>query len=423
VGRSGDLPRGLVERYLARDDEWPDDTGCSILHVDMDAFYASVEIRERPELRDKPVVVGGTGNRGVVSSANYIARRYGVRSAMPTSTARRLCPQAVFVSPTFGLYQEISAGVLAIFRDITPLVEPLSLDEAFLDISGALRRMGMSPARVGRLIRQRVEQAQGITCSVGVAPTKFVAKLASGLCKPDGMLVVPKAEVLNFLHPLPVSALWGVGKRTAERLADVGLEKVADVAAAPLPRLKRIIGNALAEHLHPLALGHDNRSVVPESAEKSIGAEETFEVDHFDRALLKRELLRLSEKTAGQLRRRGLRGRTISIKVRFADFTTITRSRTLLVATDVTQEIFKVACQLLEEQTPPGAVRLIGVRMEQLGQDGAEQLLLDAPESGWREADQAADRARAKFGLAAIRPASLLNGGPERSGHTEPRPS
>jgi DNA polymerase IV len=423
MGRSGDLPRGLVDRFLARDGQWPDDTGCTILHVDMDAFYASVEIRERPELRDKPVVVGGVGVRGVVSSANYIARKYGVRSAMPTSTARRLCPNAVFVPPTFGLYHEISTGVLAIFRSITPLVEPLSLDEAFLDVAGALRRLGMSPAQIGEQIRERVEAEQGITCSVGVAPTKFVAKLASGMCKPDGMLVVPKAQVLDFLHPLPVSALWGVGKRTAERLYDVGLEKVSDVAASPLPRLKRIIGNALAEHLHPLARGYDSRSVVPESAEKSIGAEETFEVDHFDRALMKRELLRLSEKTAGSLRGRGLRGRTVSIKVRFADFTTITRSKTLLVATDVTQEIFKVACQLLDEQTPPGAIRLIGVRMEQLGQDDARQLLLDAPENGWREADQAADRARAKFGLAAIRPASLLKPAPDRSGETEPRPS
>jgi DNA polymerase-4 len=219
-----------------------------------------------------------------------------------------------------------------------------------------------------------------------------------------------------------VSALWGVGRRTAERLADAGLEKVADVAAAPLPRLRRIIGNALAEHLHPLAHGYDDRAVIPESAEKSIGAEETFEVDHFDRAVLKRELLRLAERTAGSLRKRGLRGRTLSIKVRYSDFTTITRSRTLLVATDVTQEIYKVACQLLEEQAPPGAVRLIGVRMEQLGQDAAEQLLLDAPETGWREADQAADKARAKFGLGAIGPASLLREGPQRSGQTEPKP-
>ena len=422
MGRSGDLPRGLVDRFLARDGQWPDDAGCSILHVDMDAFYASVAIRERPELRDKPVVVGGVGVRGVVSSANYIARKYGVRSAMPTATARRLCPSAVFVPPTFGLYHEISTGVLGIFREITPLVEPLSLDEAFLDVAGALRRLDMSPARIGQVIRERVEAEHRITCSVGVAPTKFVAKLASGMCKPDGMLVVPKAQVLDFLHPLPVSALWGVGKRTAERLYDVGLEKVSDVAASPLPRLKRIIGNALAEHLHPLARGYDDRSVIPESAEKSIGAEETFEVDHFDRALMKRELLRLAEKTAGSLRGRGLRGRTVSIKVRFADFTTITRAKTLPVATDVTQEIFKVACQLLDEQTPPGAIRLIGVRVEQLGDDSGEQLTLDAPERGWREADQAADVARGRFGHGAVRPASLLGDRPHWSGILDPPP-
>ncbi|GAA2984851.1 DNA polymerase IV [Actinokineospora diospyrosa] len=422
MGRSGDLPRGLVERYKAGPDGWPDDAGCPVLHVDMDAFYASVEIRERPELVDRPVVVGGVGPRGVVSSANYLARGFGVRSAMPTSHARRLCPQAVYLPPTFALYQEVSAAVQALFREITPLVEPLSLDEAFLDVSGALRRLRSTPAGIGAEIRRRVRAEQGLVCSVGVGPTKFVAKLASGLAKPDGMLVVPRGEITAFLHPLPVSALWGVGKRTAERLADVGLERVADVAAAPLPRLRRLLGTAMAEHLHALALGHDNRAVVPDTAEKSIGAEETFEVDHFDRDLLRRELLRLAERTAATLRDRGLRGRTVSIKVRFADFTTISRSKTLPVATDVTQEIYRTAAQLLTEQTPPGAVRLIGVRVEQLGTGGAEQLLIDAPAQGWREADQAADKARTRFGAAAIRPAALLGERPGRVGRTEPRP-
>jgi DNA polymerase-4 len=410
MGRSGNLPSGLVDRYKAHGDEWPDDTGCPVLHVDMDAFYASVEIRERPELRDVPVVVGGTGGRGVVSSANYIARTFGIRSAMPTAHARRLCPKAVFLPPTFPLYQEASSGVMSIFRDITPLVEPLSLDEAFLDVSGALRRLGVTPARIGADIRARVEAAHGITCSVGVAPTKFVAKLASGLNKPDGMLVVPRDEVLAFLHPLPVSALWGVGKRTAERLTGVGLNRVGDVASTPLARLRRTIGVAAAEHLHALANGHDPRAVEPESVDKSVGAEETFEVDQLDRGVVRHELLRLSERTAATLRGRELRGRTVSIKVRFSDFTTITRSRTLSVATDVTQEIYRTACQLLDEQTPPGAVRLIGVRVEQLeaSGDGGQQLFLDAPERGWRDADQAADLARAKFGGAAVRPATLL---------------
>jgi len=410
MGRSGELPRGLVDRYKAKDGTWPDDTGCAVLHVDMDAFYASVEIRERPELAGKPVVVGGTGGRGVVSSANYLARTFGVRSAMPTAHARRLCPRAVFLPPTFALYTEASAGVMAIFREITPLVEPLSLDEAFLDVAGALRRLRMTPGQIGEQIRARVATDWGITCSVGVSSTKFVAKLASGLAKPDGMLVVPGTDILEFLHPLPVSALWGVGKKTAERLTGIGLNRVSDVARASLPRLRKAVGVAVAEHLYALAHGHDDRAVVPESVDKSVGAEETFEVDHTDRGILKQELLRLSERTAATLRRRDLRGRTVSIKVRFGDFTTITRSRTLPVATDVTQEIYRTACRLLEEQTPPGAVRLIGVRMEQLEEGGAGgQLLLDAPDRGWREADQAADQARAKFGGAAVRPASLLD--------------
>ncbi len=400
----------MVDRYKAKDGTWPDDTGCAVLHVDMDAFYASVEIRERPELAGKPVVVGGTGGRGVVSSANYLARTFGVRSAMPTAHARRLCPRAVFLPPTFALYTEASAGVMAIFREITPLVEPLSLDEAFLDVAGALRRLRMTPGQIGEQIRARVAADWGITCSVGVSSTKFVAKLASGLAKPDGMLVVPRTDILEFLHPLPVSALWGVGKKTAERLTGIGLNRVSDVARASLPRLRKAVGVAVAEHLYALAHGHDDRAVVPESVDKSVGAEETFEVDHTDRGILKQELLRLSERTAATLRRRDLRGRTVSIKVRFGDFTTITRSRTLPVATDVTQEIYRTACRLLEEQTPPGAVRLIGVRMEQLEEGGAGgQLLLDAPDRGWREADQAADQARAKFGGAAVRPASLLD--------------
>jgi DNA polymerase-4 len=412
----------MVERYRASADGWPDDAGCPILHVDMDAFYASVELRTRPELRDRPVIVAGGSVRGVVLAANYPARKFGVHSAMPAARARRLCPHAVFLPPTFSKYQEVSRAVMAAFRELTPLVEPLSLDEAFLDVSGALRRLNQSPVQIGAELRRRVRAEHEITCSVGVGPTKFVAKLASGLAKPDGMVVVPRTEVLNFLHPLPVSALWGVGQRTAERLIAVGLQRVGDIAAAPLSRLRRTLGVAAAEHLHALANGHDDRSVEPELGEKSIGAEETFEVDQHDREVVRRELLRLSERTAAALRKRALRGRTVSIKVRFADFTTITRSRTLPVATDVTQLIYRTAGQLLEEQTPPGAIRLIGVRVEQLGEDAGEQLTLDAPERGWREADAAADVARDKFGHAAVRPASLLGERPHWSGILEPAP-
>ncbi|GAA3840347.1 DNA polymerase IV [Saccharothrix violaceirubra] len=387
-----------------------------MLHVDMDAFYASVEIRDDPSLAAKPVIVGGTANRGVVASANYLAREYGVRSAMPTAHARRLAPHAVFVSPNFARYQEVSRGVMSIFRDVTPLVEPLSLDEAFLDVGGALRRLRTTSAGVAALVRARVEETYGITCSVGVAPTKFLAKLASGMCKPDGLMVVPRSEVSEFLHPLPVSALWGVGARTAEQLAQVGLDTVADVAAASLPRLRRLLGISLAEHLHALAQGHDDRPVVPTVREKSIGAEETFEVDHYDRELLKLELLRLAERSTTTLRSRGLRGRTVSIKVRFADFTTITRSRTLPTPTDVTQEVYRTAVVLLHDHVPPGAIRLVGVRIEQLVERGeGEQLLLGTPEHGWRQADQAADLARTKFGTTAVRPASLLTPPPARS--------
>jgi DNA polymerase IV len=417
MGRSGNLPRGLVKRYRVTDEVWPDDDGCPILHVDMDAFYASVEIRERPELRDKPVVVGGTGNRGVVSSANYIARGYGVRSAMPTVRARRLCPHAVFIPPTFSLYTEASAAAMALFREITPLVERLSLDEAFLDVSGALRRLRTTPSRIGAQLRAGVEAKVGVNCSVGVASTKFIAKLASGMAKPDGMIVVPRDQTLEFLHPLPVSALWGVGGRTAEALERVDMRTVGDVASAPLSRLRRVVGAAAADHLYALAHARDSRPVVPESAEKSIGAEETFEIDHHDREMLTRELLRLSERTAASLRAKGLRCRTVSIKVRFEDFTTITRSRTLPAATDVTREVYQAAAKLLNENVPPGAVRLIGVRVEQLVQasEVGEQLLIGSPERGWREADHAADSARSRFGGAAVRPASLL-------GRADPKP-
>jgi DNA polymerase-4 len=420
MGRSGDLPRDLVDRYRASGTSWPDDDGCTILHVDMDAFYASVELRTRPELRERPVVVAGGSVRGVVLAANYPARKFGVRSAMPVARARRLCPQAVFLPPNAGTYREVSRAVMGAFRELTPLVEPLSLDEAFLDVGGALRRLKMSPAQIGVELRKRVEAEHSITCSVGVAGTKFVAKLASGLAKPDGMMVVPRGEVLRFLHPLPISALWGVGERTAERLISVGLERVGDIAATPLTRLRRTIGVAAAEHLSALANGHDDRAVEPEMAEKSIGAEETFEVDQGDRGVVRRELLRLSERTSASLRSRGLRGRTVSIKVRFGDFTTITRSRTLAVATDVSQEIYRTAGMLLDEQTPAGAIRLIGVRVEQLGEDAGEQLALDAPERGWREADQAADEARGKFGHGAVHPASLLGERPHWTGIDDP---
>ena len=399
AGVTGGFRHGLSE----------DDTGCGVLHVDMDAFYASVELVSRPELRGRPVIVGG-GGRGVVLSATYEARRFGVHSAMPMGRARRLCPQAVVIEPSHHRYAEVSRGVMEIFRSITPLVEPLSLDEAFLDVSGAVRRLG-PPALIGQLIRDRVADEQQITCSVGVAATKFVAKLASGRAKPDGLLVVPADETVTFLHALPVGALWGVGERTEEALRRLGLTTVAEVAHTPEETLRRALGDAAGAHLHRLAWGQDPRPVVPEQVEKSIGAEETFARDVDDPEVVLRELLRLSEKVAARLRAAGMAGRTVSIKVRFADFTTITRARTLREHTDVAREVFGTARALyLALGLDRARIRLVGVRMEGLtGVESAHhQLALDERPQGWREAEQAADRAQARFGPDAVRPASLV---------------
>lgn len=405
---------GGHERFVVRTGtpraQFPDDTGCGVLHVDMDAFYAAVELRARPELADRPVIVAGAGGRSVVLSANYPARRYGVRSAMPAASARKLCPDAVWIPPSRHAYREVSDGVMAIFRELTPLVEPLSLDEAFLDVSGALRRLGATPAELGARIRARVAAEYGITCSVGVGAAKFVAKLATGMAKPDGMVVVPVAQTLDFLHPLPVSVLWGVGARTEETLRSHGFSTIADVAAAPVERLRRSVGTAAGEHLHQLAHGRDDRPVVPEAEEKSQGAEHTFDVDVTDAEVLDRELLRLSERVAATLRAKGLRGRTVSVKVRFADFRTITRARTLPSATDVAREVHATAVDLFHAAAAGAAVRLVGVRVEGLSDgDVAEQLSFDSPEPRWRDAERAADDARSRFGSAAVRPASLLS--------------
>ncbi|MDP9181657.1 MAG: DNA polymerase IV [Actinomycetota bacterium] len=389
-----------------------DDRGCHVLHVDMDAFYASVELRERPELRGKPVIVGGGGNRGVVLSATYEARAHGVRSAMPMSRARRLCPQAVVVEPRHGAYSEASRGVMEVFRSVTPLVEPLSLDEAFLDVKGAARRFG-GPRLVGEWVRATVEDEQGITCSVGVATTKFVAKLASAHCKPDGLLVVPADGVVAFLHPLPVAALWGVGEKTEQVLARLGLHTVGDLAQTPLSTLQRALGQAAGSHLAALAWGRDERRVTPHEPEKSVGAEETFGTDVDDPTVVRRELLRLSERTAARLRAQGMVGRTVAVKIRFADFTTITRSKTLPEATDVARVVYDTAMSLYDALGLERArLRLVGVRVEQLQEASAQtrQLLLGERDQGWREAEQAVDRAAHRFGVGAVRPAALVEG-------------
>ncbi|WP_344863605.1 DNA polymerase IV [Planomonospora alba] len=387
-----------------------DDTGCPILHVDMDAFFASVELRERPDLAGAPVIIGAPGPRGVVLSATYEARRYGVHSAMPMTRARRLCPHATVIPPSHGKYSEVSRGVMAIFRDVTPEVEPVASDEAFLDVSGARRRLGR-PAAIAALIRERVAAEHGITCSVGVASSKFVAKLASRHCKPDGLFVVPADRVVDFLHPLPVAALWGVGERTERSLARLGIRTVGDLAGTPLATLQRELGRAAGAHLAELAWGRDERRVTPHAPDKSIGAEETFAADVDDPVEIRRELLRLSERVAARLRAGGHVGRTVGVKLRRADFSTLTRSRTLAEPTDVARELYTVACDLYAASGLEGTlIRLVGVRVENLlpAAGAPRQLSLTEREAGWREAERAMDRAARRFGRDAVLPASLV---------------
>jgi DNA polymerase-4 len=409
------VSRQQLGRGGVRGGDAADDTGCHVLHVDMDAFYASVELRDRPDLVGTPVVVAGGGNRGVVLSATYEARRFGVHSAMPTSRARRLCPGATYLEPHHGTYSQVSDNVMAIFGSVTPEVEPLSLDEAFLDVSGATRRLG-SPRQIGELIRTRVQDEQGITCSVGVASTKFVAKLASGLCKPDGLLVVPADQVIDFLHPLQIGALWGVGDKTEETLTRLGLRTVADLAHTPVSTLERALGSAVGRHLWELAWGRDDRVVVPNATEKSISRDRTFEVDVDDPEIVRKELLRLSQSAASQLRRHDLAARTVTVRIRFADFSTITRSRTLAHPTDIAHDIYSTAVGLYQALGLDRArLRLVGVKVDGLieGSRVARQLTFDEQPEAWRQAERAADRAAARFGTGAVTPASLVRPRPE----------
>ncbi len=389
---------------------------CPLLHVDMDAFYASVMTRDRPDLQDVPVVVGG-GHRGVVLSANYLARRHGISSAMPMTRARRRCPQAVVVQPDYAVFSAVSASVMETFRQVTPVVEGVSLDEAFLDVSGSVRRLG-SPYSLAELLRARIHDEQGITCSVGLAATVATAKLASRRAKPDGVLVVPPDRVTAFLHPLDVGELWGVGEKTAALLHRLGLVTVGGLAHTPLPTLQRAVGPASARHLHALAWGADRRILTPtrgaDEPDKSIGADETFARDTDDPEAILREVLRLTAKVAARMRGVEVAGRTVTLKVRFADFTTLTRSRTLGEATDVTQEIYQVAAALFVGLGLQRArIRLVGVRVEGLMPRVRvhHQLVLGARERGWSDADRAVDRAARRFGDHALTPATLLRRG------------
>lgn len=382
----------------------------TILHVDMDAFYASVEERDNPALKGKAVVVG-TGVRGVVSAANYEARKFGIHAAMPVGRAKRLAPHAIFVPPNMSRYSEVSSHIMEIFRSVTPLVEPLSLDEAFLDVTGAKRLLG-DGREIAKQIRAKVEASEGITCSVGIATTKFIAKLASGRCKPNGMLEIAADRVLEFLHPLPVNAIWGVGPKTNEELQKLGLRTVADIANTPRQTLIRALGEAAGASLYELSWGRDYRDVEPEEVDKSISAAETFDSDTEDQEIVLRELLRLTEKATYRMREKDFSARTISIKVRFADFKTISRSKTVPLAISATHEVFEVVKALfLGLKLDRARIRLVGVSLDGLedGIDASEQLVLGERENGWRQATAAIDKASARFGQGSVRPARLFD--------------
>ena len=381
----------------------------TILHVDMDAFYASVEERDNPKLKGKAVVVGA-GKRGVVSAANYEARKFGIRAAMPVYKAKALAPHAVFLTPDIAKYSEVSKHVMQIFNDVTPYVEPISLDEAFLDVTGARKLLGTGK-QIADLIRKRVEKEQGITCSVGIAHNKFIAKIASGHCKPNGVLEIDPAKMLDFLHPLEANEIWGVGPKTNEQLAKLGLITIADIANTPRSTLIKILGQAGGSSLYELAWGRDYRDVITEHIEKSISASETFDFDIDQQEEILKEYLRLTEKSAERMREKGLAANTISIKVRFSDFKTISRSKTLDLPINSTQEIFEVVKNLyLALGLERVLIRLVGVSLDSLVEnDDLQQMVLGQRESGWAQADRAIDRIKQRFGRTSLRPARLVS--------------
>ena len=382
-------------------------TQATILHVDMDAFFASVAERDNPELKGKAVVIG-MGARGVVSAANYEARKFGIHSAMPVGRARRLAPHAIFLPVDMARYQEVSEHVMEIFHSFTPWVEPISLDEAFLDVTGSQKLLGTG-REIAVAIRKKVEEQEGITCSVGIAPSKFIAKLASANCKPNGMLEITSDRILTFLHPLPIQAMWGVGPKTAEALERLGLRTIEDIAKLPRTTLIRALGEANGASLYELAWGRDYRDVTPEEPDRSISAAETFAQDLDNPEEILTEFLRLTERATARLRDRDLFAKTISIKVRFADFSTINRSKTLPLPIDSTHDVYEVVKGLYQAlRIERARLRLVGVSLENLSVGAPHQMMLGEREVGWRQAEGAMDQARARFGKGSVRPARLI---------------
>ena len=379
-----------------------------VMHIDMDAFYASVEIARHPELAAVPMFVGGDG-RGVVLSANYPARAYGIGAGMPTSRARRLCPAAHVVPPDFDRYEQVSSGIREIFCTITDRMEMASIDEAFLDLTTAMRRLGGNPVAVGERIRAQVMDEQCVPCSVGIGPNKFVAKLASKQAKPDGLLAVQPNEVVGFLHPLPVEAIWGVGEATASKLHKLGLATIRDVAMTKRQTLQRALGSQGAQLLD-LAWGRDKRTVITrEPEEHSVGAQETFPFDTDDELAVETEILRMAERTASRMRAQQMVGGQITLSVRFADFQTVTRTGSI-PPTDATNAIFAEAMRLFRRlHLQRARIRRVGVRMGKLTpkETAYEQPALGEPERGWRDAEAAIDKLTLRFGPNAVRRARL----------------
>jgi DNA polymerase-4 len=401
----------------------PPDGSAGFVHVDMDAFYASVEMRRRPDLRGQPVIVGGEGERGVVAAASYEARAFGIRSAMPSTRARRLCPHAVFLPGDHRHYSEVSAEVMAIMRDVTPLVEPLSLDEAFLDVRGVVRMLGR-PREIASRLRARILVEQELTASIGIASTKFLAKLATERAKPraspdgpihgSGIHEVEAGGELEFLHRLDVSELWGVGPATLARLSRMGIETVGDLASLPESRVVAALGTGVGGHLHRLSRGVDDRPVVVDRPPKSISQEETFARDLVTRTEIDREAIRLADALASRLREANVRARTIAIKVRFADFETITRSVTGVEPIDGARAIVDRVRELLTEVDPTPGVRLFGVAGSGLVDASTRQLTFDdVAEPNQGQADEVIGRIKSRFGERAIGPAVLASPGEE----------
>jgi DNA polymerase-4 len=395
-----------------------------ILHVDMDAFYASVEERDNPALVGKPLIVGGTPEgRGVVAAANYVVRQFGVHSAMPTATALRLCPQSIVLRPRMDYYADVSRQIRDVLFQFTPLVEPLSLDEAFLDVTGCVGLFG-SAAEIARRLKNEIQRETRLVASVGVAPNKFLAKIASDIQKPDGLVIVDPSRVQEFLDPLPVGRLWGVGKVTGGSFDRLGVRTIGDLRRLDPEALRRQFGQQ-GDHFWQLSHGIDERSVVPDREAKSISHETTFAADISDVEALRAWLLELTEHVARRLRRQKLRGRTVHIKVRFADFRTLTRSRTLPQATDVTRDVWQAAAEMLGQALPASqlGVRLLGVGVSGFANDGLVQRTLfdDEVHQKQRQLDTVADAVRAKFGSTALsRGSGLLHDARHRPA---PRPS